>query len=186
MRKTYYIYPQLYWILFFVMWICIVPACVREPTVTETVLSTGQCIDARNKFGHVRIGYVSPIRRRFEWDGRSRVIKMTPRPERFLGMLGMYDPADSLGINPFEIRLVVEESIRDFRTPQEITAFLRTSSAVMDWVFTADGLVVGFGRSPERRQINIDVWQILLNGRKPVGLNGARPESIRLISDCKG
>ncbi|HEX7886949.1 MAG TPA: hypothetical protein VF474_13315, partial [Phenylobacterium sp.] len=62
--------------------------------IRETVLRPGQSVEATNKFGRVRITYVSPAERTFEWDGRSRTVKLIPRPERFMGMLGLYDPAD--------------------------------------------------------------------------------------------
>ncbi|PYL58067.1 MAG: hypothetical protein DMF30_03950 [Verrucomicrobia bacterium] len=82
--------------------------------------------------------------------------------------------------NPFETRLVVEEASIDFGKEDQIYAFLKQSSAYMDWVYTSDGLVVGFGRTPSRKQSNIDLWQILLRGQKPVGLIGARREQIVL------
>src|SRR5437660_2255624 len=72
--------------------------------------------------------------------------------------------------NPFETRLVVEEASIDFGKEDQIYAFLKQSSAYMDWVYTSDGLVVGFGRTPSRKQSNIDLWQILRRGQKPVGL----------------
>ena len=43
-------------------------------------------------------------------------------------------------------------------------------------VYTPDGLVVGFARTLERYQINIERYQILIRGRKPSGLKGARPD----------
>ena len=144
------------------------------------VLSQGQSVEATNKNGKVRISYVSTMRRQYEWDGRSRVVKMIARAEPFAGKLGLYEPASSWGLNPFEIRLVVEEASIDFNNEDQIYAFLKQSSSYMDWIFTSDGLVVGFDRTPSRKQINIDVWQILLRGQKPVGLVGARPEHIVL------
>lgn len=150
--------------------------------VKSTVLSPSQSVEATNKNGKVKISYVSSIKRKYEWDGRSRVVKMILREESFQGRSGLYDPADSWGLNPFEIRLVVEESTVDFDNEDQIYAFLRQSSNYMDWVYTSDGLVVGFARTPARKQINIDLWQILLRGKKPNGLKGAKQNAIRLLS----
>ena len=150
----------------------------EEPVVNGAVLFPGQSIEASNKNGKVRISYVTSVKRKYEWDGRVKIVKMIPRKEPFGGRLGLYNPASSWGLNPFEIRPVVEEATINFDSEDQIYAFLRQSSDYMDWVFTNNGLVVGFGRTPSRKQINIDLWQILLRGRKPNGLIGAEPEHI--------
>ena len=163
---------------------CVGAGCEPEPekAVNGAVLSPKQTIEATNNNGTVRISYVTQTKRKFEWDGRSRIIKMIPREEPFQGRQGLYEPAASWGLNPFEIRLVVEESIVEFENEGQIYAFLKQSSVYMDWVYTTNGLVVGFSRTPARKQINIDVWQILLRGKKANGLKGAKDQAIRLIS----
>lgn len=154
----------------------------EDSPVTGAVLSPRQSVEATNKNGTIKISYMTPIKRKYEWDGKTRVVKMIRRSEPFQGRLGLYNPADSWGLNPFEIRIVVEEAVRDFDNEDQIYAFLRQSSQIMDWVYTSDGLVIGFGRTPARNQINVDLWQILLHGKKPSGLKEANPNAIRLIS----
>jgi hypothetical protein len=154
----------------------------NEPLVRETVLVPGESIEATNKAGTVKISYISPTERKYEWDGKTRIVNLTPRPERFLGMLGIYDPADTWG-PVFRVRLVLQEAIRDFETEDQAYAFLKEGSAVMYWCYTNDGLVVGFGRTPERQQINIDLWQILIRGKKPTSLRGATPEHIKRFTN---
>lgn len=151
-----------------------------ESLVRETVLSRGQSVEMTNKNGTIKISYVSPTKRRFEWDSESRMVPMIPRMERFNGKLGLYEPADSLAW-PSVTRLVVEESVRNFDTESAIKTALIEGSAIMDWVYTNDGLVVGFGRTPARKQIDVDVFQFLLRGQKPSDLAGARPNQIHLI-----
>ena len=153
----------------------------EEPFVNDVVLSPGHSIEASNKNGKVRISYVTSVKRKYEWDGRAKIIKMIPRKKPFDGRLGLYHPASSWGLNPFEIRLVAQEAVINFDSEDQIYAFLRQSSDYMDWVYTNNGLVVGFGRTPSRRQINIDLWQILLRGQKPNGLIGAKPEDIVVL-----
>jgi len=60
----------------------------------------------------------------------------------------------------------------------------------MDWVYTADGLVVGFSKTPPPSQrppggppsaVNITLWQLLIHGKKPIALKGARPDHIVLL-----
>ena len=149
--------------------------------VKGAVLSRGQSVEAHNRNGTIRISYITPVKRKFDWDGKSKVIKMIPREEAFDRKLGLYEPAEAWGLNLFETRLVVQESTIDFDNYHQIYASLKQSSAVLDWVYTSDGLVVGFGRTPSRKQINIDLWQLLIGGQKPKRLAGARPSDIRLI-----
>jgi hypothetical protein len=110
---------------------------------------------------------------------------MIVRPEPWLGELGLYDPAGCFVIvvplcrTP---RLVVGEAFHDFDSYDQLYAFVYQGSAVMDWVYTSDGLLVGFGRSPARDQINVDVRQLTIHGRKPVALRGARDGEIRLTT----
>ncbi len=152
-----------------------------EPLVGEKVLVPGESIEATNKTGTVKISFVSPTKRKYEWDRKTRIVRLTPRPERFLGRLGIYDPADTWG-PIFRVRLVLEEAVRDFDAEDQVYAFLKEEPD-MDCCYTNDGLVVGFARTPERRAINIDLFQILIRGRKPSSLRGATPEHIELFKN---
>jgi hypothetical protein len=51
----------------------------------------------------------------------------------------------------------------------------------MDWAYTADGLVMGYGKTSTRNQVNIDLFQILIGGAKPKDLKGARDTAIQII-----
>lgn len=146
--------------------------------VRGAVLKPGETVEATNNNGKVRISYVTAEKRRYEWDGRSRVITMISREEPFDKKLGLYEPADSWGFEFWQERLVVQESVISFENLDQVYAFLRQSKDYMKWVYTDDGLVIGFGRTPARKQINIDLWQLLVREQKPEGLVGARPEDI--------
>lgn len=161
---------------------CLTGCAEHSTPIQGVVLRPGQSVEATNKFGSVRVSYVSPLKRKFEWDGDSQTIKLIARPEPFDGESGLYDPADCF-LTCQTPRLVVEEAGHDFDSYDQIYTFLVQGSAVMDWVYSSDGLVVGFGRSPTREQINIYVKQLTIHGQKPIGLHGARNGAIRLVSD---
>lgn len=163
--------------------LALVAGCREQPTapVREVVLRPGESVTATNKYGTVRISYVAATKRRFEWDQGAQTVTMTPRPERFMGKLGLYEPGSGGG----GVRLVAQEATRDFEDYDQLYAALRESSAVLDWVYTRDGLVVGFGRTPHRGgQVNVDLYQFLVQGRKPTGLKGSREERIRRTPDA--
>jgi hypothetical protein len=151
----------------------------------EVVLQPGMTVMAENKNGIVKISYVSVLKRKFTWNGKSQVVRMIPRSERWQGMLGLYNPASTWFMSCRK-RLVVQEAQLLFNTQEEIKAFLKEGSSYMDWVYTRDGLVVGFGETPARNQVNIDLWQIYLTDRKPNDLSGARPDNIRIICNGNG
>jgi hypothetical protein len=142
------------------------------------VLSQGQGVYANNRAGAVAIFYISPIKRKYVWDGQSRIVTMIPREEAFLGMTGLYNPAESMLNNKFATRLVVMESKMYFSNYHDVYAFLKQSSEIMNWVYTNDGLVVGFSRDAKRNQIDISLWQIEINGRKPTVLLGSQDAAI--------
>ena len=152
-----------------------------EIPVRNAILKPGETVEANNSNGKVRIAYVAATKRRYEWNEKSRVVTLIPREEIFDGKLGLYEPANAWALPFSKDRLVVQESIINFENLSEIEAFLVQSKDYMDWVYNDDGLVVGFGRTPARRQIDIDLWQLLLHGKKPTGLSGARPDRIQLI-----
>ena len=165
-----------------------ISGCHSASNVTGGVLHPGESIEARNRFGSVRVAYAAPLKRRYSWDSHSRVVTMIARPEPWLGEQGLYDPANCFVLviplcqTP---RLVVAEATHDFATYEELYAFLYQGGAVMDWVYTSDGLLVGFGRQPLRQQINVDVRQLTIQGRKPQALKGARDRDIRLARTLK-
>lgn len=159
------------------------PVTHAESPVREAVLHPGQSVEARNRFGRVKVSYVSPLERRYEWDGGSRIVTLRARDYRFRDELGLYDAGNCLVIviplcrTP---RLVVREALHNFANYDQAYAFLHEGSAVMDWVYTSDGLVVGIGRSPGRKQLAIDVRQLTVGGAKPRELKGARDTAVKL------
>jgi hypothetical protein len=76
-------------------------------------------------------------------------------------------------------RAVVEEGQQHFTTVDEAVAWLNKKSEWMRYVYRNDGLAVGWRTViPYRKQLNVDVWQILIGGQKPTGLPGADDSAI--------
>lgn len=94
-------------------------------------------IHFKNKNGERSISYVSPIERTFTFDGHSKTLKMIPRPERFMGQLGIYDPAETWLSSPE--RIVAAEAELHFNSEEEALTQLVEGSAVMNWVYNRDG-----------------------------------------------
>jgi hypothetical protein len=144
------------------------------------VLSPGQSVEATNKYGSIKITYVSAVRRKYEWGYHSKVIRLRPRGVAFRGMMGLYDPGDTNDL--YAERLIIQESELDLENYDEAYKFLLSSVGSNDWVYTSDGLVVGFNVTPGQPAVHVNLFQLLVRGERPHRLRGARPDSIRLVS----
>jgi hypothetical protein len=111
--------------------------------------------------------------RRFSSSGWTARRRLIARSERWNGSLGLYDPATTL-FSPYG-RLLAEEGRLFFASETEALRYLAASAAHFRPVFNRSGLVVGLnidhapGHEPTR---SIQVWQIYIQGRKPVALRG--------------
>jgi len=74
---------------------------------------------------------------------------------------------------------VVEEGRQHFETEDEALRWLAARS-FMPYVYRSDGLVVGWSKTPARRQLNVEVWQIIIKGEKPIDLPGSQDDKIRV------
>lgn len=146
----------------------------------ELVMQPGTTITARTKVGQVSIKAEAGLKRSYTWEGATRVVTLLPRVERWQGGLGAYFPGpgehwkEHHGIT----RGVLEEGVQHFDTEQQALVWIREQSEYYPTVFRDDGLVVSFDKVLERRQLNVEVWQILIGGRKPNKLAGSRNGAI--------
>lgn len=155
--------------------------CAGMYSVHETVLRPGEMIRATNKCGTIQVTYVSPTSRLCEWDNHRKLINLSPRAARWYGTLGLCPVGGLITFDDFD--LIVEEGIKNFRTQAQMTTDLHTGSAVLDWVYDNHGLVVGFGKTFNGyERINLEIYQYLINGKKPASIPGARPSQISLKS----
>ena len=153
----------------------------------EVVLKPGQRVEFRNRFGSGTISYVAPLQRAYTFeDGSSQTVTMIAREERFLGKLGIYEPAErwwyQVGRGP---RLVVSEAEMHFHSLAEAKKYLVKGSAVLDWVYNQDGYVVGFSRTPERDQINVTLYRYFINGSPAHKMPGYDNTKVKVISSLR-
>jgi hypothetical protein len=106
---------------------------------------------------------------------------MEPRTERWQGSLGIYWPGPGFHWEECEgvARAVVEEGQQHFDTVRAALEWLKERGDWMPHVYRNDGLVVGWRTVvPDRKQLNVEVWQLLVAGRKPTALEGADDAAI--------
>src|SRR5436190_17742829 len=155
--------------------------CRERPGVlTELVMRPGSSLVVKGKDGDsLRVVAGTNYRRRYEWSGCGLDAHPCPRGKRWFGSLGIYDSAPGFaylfsscqGIS----RPVVDEGQIHFAHQETAEAWLGQLPEKSPWQTTwrNDGLVVSWGVTPGRQQINVDVWQVCINGQKPSVMIGA-------------
>ena len=151
----------------------------------ELVMTPGMSITARTKTGTITVTAGRGLKRTYTWEGASRAVTLWPRSERWYGSLGAYYPA------PFEpwrehhgiTRGVVEEGQQHFDSEHGALAWIREQSGYYPTVYRDDGLVVSYGKVLERRQINVEIFQLFVHGRKPHRLPGSQNTAIQVSTN---
>jgi hypothetical protein len=164
----------------------------------EAVMVEGMSISFTNAHGSMTVTAGKEFERRYIWAGDTRTVIMWPRKKRWYGSLGMYNPGAYItgdleqwkehdGIK----RYVVEEGQRHFTNTAEAIEWTRHGSGKpdnLDYIYNDTGLVVGMDKQPrsleERKKtdfpgtLEVDVWQIYINGKKPQKLDGSKNQGI--------
>lgn len=152
-----------------------------ELAKTEFAMVPGQTISATTPVGTIHVRADDWLERSYTWAGDTRSVTMWPRSERWYGSLGVYYPGpgrhwrDHDGIT----RGVVQEGQQHFESLEAAVAWL-AKPQWMPHVYTSDGLVVAWTKVPAREQLNVDVWQVMVRGRKPSNLPGASGDVIEV------
>ena len=154
-----------------------------RPVESEVVMTTGMSIEASNESGTIRVTAGDGTFRTYSWDDGEKTAQLIKRPSRWYGSMGLYHPGGGQ-----RVHLVVEEGQQHFFSEREVLEWLQWMNSRLHWVYTSDGLVVGWYKEDARKKgfnrvaIIVDVWQVYINGKKPVALPGASNEAVRVTS----
>ena len=149
----------------------------------EIVMTPGMQITARTEMGEITIRASNGFERFYTWDGATRSAKLQTRKERWYGSLGIINleplPWRRWKSNKGITRGVLEEGVLWFKTVDDALAWIkRERSPGMNCVYTSNGLLIAWGKGLPRKQLNVDVWQIMIDGKKPQSLSGSQSELI--------
>jgi len=138
------------------------------PAINEIVMPANATIEATTPEGTITIKSGKGLKRYYSWDGAARSVVMWPRTDRWYGSLGLYYPGPGfhwIGHKGIK-RGVVDEGQQHFNTIEEAIEWLHSRSH-SDCVYRDDGLAVCYSKNLGRHQLNVDVWQIFLEGKTP-------------------
>jgi uncharacterized protein (TIGR03067 family) len=152
------------------------------PARNEIVMSSGMKITAKTPVGTISITAGKGLRRSYTWEGATRSVTMEPREQRWYGSLGIAYPGLGCHWKPHNgiARAVTEEGQQHFKTEAEALEWLRKQKKWLPLVYRNDGLVVGWTKYLPRKQLNVDVWQIYIAGKKPTKLPGGQDDKIKV------
>ena len=149
------------------------------PKENEVVMSPGMKITATTPTGTITITAGKGLKRSYSWEGGTRSVEMWPRKKRWDGSLGLYFPGPGYHWKEHNgiTRGVLDEGQQHFKTDAEVKAFL-ANRKYMPFVHRNDGLMVGWDKTLSRNQLGVEVWQIMIDGKKPTKLEGSDDDKI--------
>lgn len=150
------------------------------PASCEGVMRPHTKITAINPDGIISITSGSGLKRTYTWDGQSRSVEMWPRIKPWMGVKGLYYPGEAEHWKPVEgiTRGVLQEGIQNFKSKSAALKWLNAFTGYKYKAYRNDGLCVWWDKTPDRRQLNVDVFQILVRRKKPDCLKGASDDAI--------
>jgi hypothetical protein len=151
------------------------------PPGLEIVMAARSTLTVTNTAGTLAVKAGNGVNRCYTWDAETRCIEMWPREHRWEGSRGLYFPgpgehwADNHGVT----RGVLEESLLFFHDVAEFMVWLKSREG-FPFVYRNDGLVAGWRKNLDRKQLNVEVYQVLLGDQmtKPTSLPGADDAAI--------
>lgn len=147
-------------------------------------------IEAHADNSSVKIISSKGFDRIYEWDDCKLKSNMGARRQRWYGSMGIYDPAPSFGFSfggcSGISRTVVQEGQIHFDDFQFAYKWIQRHPKSDKTVWTNDGLLVSWNIVPGRMQLNVDVWLICIDGKRPKQLDGATDSAVKVYINQAG
>lgn len=161
-----------------------------RPPYIELVLPEQTRLTVDTDAGSITLISDKGLERRYAWGNCELKTRLIPRSTRWYGSLGGYNPAS--GLDPHILfsfacdgisRPVVGEGQIHFETMDAAEYWIsRYNSSRSPSVWSSDGVLLKWSLTPQRDQLNIDLWQICIAGRKPSALKGSRSGSFTHVT----
>jgi hypothetical protein len=157
----------------------------------ESVMCEGMHIGATNKTGIITITAGTGFERFYTWDGDTRSQVLKPRKKRWAGRLGIgYSKANMWQNHHTITNANLEEAQMHFSTIEEAMRFIRHRTRLDgNTVYNDNGLVVTWKKEIHPFKDNgnvliVYVWQVLVNGKKPLKLPGSQNDKLSVSNAC--
>lgn len=125
-------------------------------------------------------------KRIISWDGEEHPINLIPRKKRWHGELGLISPEQPDNVwktQKCSLRALIREAQIRYKSLEDAVDKLRFPFAKKDgWhiVYNNQGLLIMWNKTimPGNNTLDISIYQILINGKKPTQIPGNKNEQI--------
>jgi hypothetical protein len=149
----------------------------QSEILREFVLYEGVTLKAILGDETLRISASKLLQRSYFWHTCELGAELNPRRSRWYGSMGGYNAGASFGLSAGGCngisRPVVGEGQIHFDNHETAEKWIKRQPDFFKKVWNTDGLLVTWATIPERSQLNVDVWQMCLNGKPytPAGVS---------------
>ena len=158
---------------------------IAADNCNETVIFPGKSIAVENVNGRLIITAGKNYLRSFTWAGATRSVIAWPRKERWNGSLGIYYPGEGDNWKEHDgiTRLVFEEGILNFDSIASLLKYLARYEDKSKVAYNDSGLFVFWDKNiGAGGTLNVILWQLVINGKKPDGIPGSHNEKIEVLA----
>jgi ankyrin repeat protein len=154
------------------------PRAERDLADDELVMSPQMRITAKTSAGTIAITAADQQTRSYTWDGGKFAVERLPAAERFFGEDGLFYKGNENWRNNRGITsCLTKEANRLFITVEDAMAWIKEPERA-SFVYRGDGLMVGWSKAADPKPLTVEVWQILIDGKKPTQLAGSQDDKI--------
>lgn len=156
-------------------------------------LKRGDILVAHAPFGMIEITATDNFTRVYKWNGceQSATLGTGRSGKAVIDYIASPGDGDHWTACDGITRGVLEEGTKDFESKEEAIAWLRDMTKRWNrylrrpiskeiYIYNNAGLVVGWSRFPPRRQLDVQVWQFLIDGHPPKALPGSEDDKIQI------
>ena len=150
----------------------------RLPATCEVVMSPGMKITATTSEGTIAVTAADELTRPIP--GTAGLVRSRWNPKNpGISAVSVCSlrVRSCTGVNITASPCSTEEGQQDFKTVEEVMKWIKEPER-MSPVYRDDGLMVGWYKDLPRKMLDVHVWQILINGKKPTRLPGSQNDKI--------
>lgn len=165
-----------------VIWVLILSCSSgSNEEIIDAVLKHGETVTAATDAGTITVEAGIGTNRTYSWNSCMKSVGLYQRREAWRGSRGLYYPGpgrtwlfscDGIG------RALLEEGVLRFKNAAEFEKWLGEYD-YLDYVYSSNGLMVGWNRDQIAGQLTVEVWQILIGGSIPDALPGSDDSAIQ-------
>jgi ankyrin repeat protein len=155
------------------------PRADRVPADDELVMSPRMRITAKTTVGTIAITAVDEHTRSYNWEGETFSVERLPAKVRFFAEDALYYKGTGEHWRGHQgiTHCLTKEANKLCITLEDAMAWIKEPERA-SFVYRGDGLMVGWSKATDPKQLTVELWQILIDGKKPTHLPGSQDDKV--------